>query len=464
LDVDINDDLYIHFIEKMANNNEISIEVIDNAVLRLLYLKYYLGLFDNPYCDESDEAILLLNEKHLEEARITAQKASVLLKNDGALPLSKDIKVAVIGPLADTGDAYLGWWRGFGKPDEAVSILTGIINKIGEENISFSQGLKGKNGKIRDYGLMDHIEGKTSTNNDEIEDLVIDRESVIKAIESADVIIGVFGETSHKSGEAHCRSDLDLPGAQNELLDILKESGKPVVSILIAGRPLSAVNAHIKSNAVLMMWQPGTEGGNAAADLLFGDVNPSGKLCFSIPLSSAHIPSNYSCFNTGRPFKNSAALEIMDIDYISEYCHGNDDVSRYLDSQHDPLYPFGYGLSYTTFEYSDIKVSSKEIKPGDLLEASVCIKNTGKIAGYEVAQLYVQDVSACIIRPVRELKGFARVFLNPGEEKQVKIPLKAEQLKFHDFDNNYINEPGIYRIFIGGDSNAELSESFTLTE
>ena len=437
-DVDINDDMYFHCLETLLNNGDISMETIDNAVRNVLYLKYELGLFDNPYCKEGEEALILCDE-HKKAARISAQKSSVLLKNDGVLPISNNKKVAVIGPLSEGGDAYLGWWKVLGKGDDVEGLLSGIKNRIGENNVSYAKGC-------------------------DISDGEIDKAIVMEAVKDADVIIATLGEAYDHSGEAKCRSNLELPGKQNELLEMLMQTGKPVVVTLIAGRPLSAVYAHDNANAILMMWQPGIQGGPAGADLLFGDVNPSGKLCVSIPRSAAQIPVYYNHLNSGRPAESEAALDELGIKNNIFYSWENSNLSGYKDSPHTPLYPFCFGLSYTTFEYSDLKISNKELKIGDDQLVNVTVKNTGKMAGTEVVQIYIQDATGSVSRPVRELKGFCRVELMPGESKAVSITIKAEQHMFHNFECKLVYEPGLYRIWAGGSSQAQLKDTYMLVD
>lgn len=438
VDVDINADIYLYYLEKLVKEGEVSIETVDASVKRVLYLKYYLGLFDSPYCDEEEETKVLMAPEHLALAKESAEKSAVLLKNrNQVLPLSKNQKVAVVGPLAEEADAYIGWWRCIGKPEDVVTVRQGIENVVGKSGMTYTRGCDIESGEV-------------------------EWEAVQEAVQEADVIVAVLGETSLQSGEAHCRSNLELPGRQNELIRLLAQTGKPIVAVLIAGRPLSAVVASECADALLMAWEPGTMGGEAVADLLYGKCVPSGKLCVSIPRSSAVIPAYYNHFNGGRPNVNEGAQKELGIHYEAPYCYGNNDTAKYIDALHTPLYPFGYGLSYTNYEYRDFKLDKKEIREGETIYAEVTVTNTGSFEGDEIVQMYIQDAAASAVRPVKELKGFQRVHIKPGESVKVKMPVTTELLKFHDMDCNYILEPGLFRIWMGPSSVQGNMDTFTL--
>lgn len=438
VDVDINADIYLYYLEKLVNEGTVSMETVDRSVGRVLYLKYYLGLFDHPYCEEEKVEQIVLSKEHLELTQESAEKSAVLLKNEKqVLPIPEKQKIAVVGPLADEQDAYIGWWRCNGAPKDVVTVLNAMEKTVGKENITYAKGCGIECGEVEE-------------------------ETVKDAVKDADYIVAVLGETSQQSGEAHCRSNLELPGNQNKLLEMLCKTGKPVVVVLIAGRPLSTVYAAEHADAILMAWEPGTMGGQAIVNLLLGTKNPSGKLCVSIPRSAAVIPAYYNHFNGGRPQNNEGAQKELGITFQAPYSYGNNDTAKYLDSPHTPLYPFGYGLSYTEFTYTDMKLNKKTIAEGEELEVSVNVKNTGKCAGDEIVQLYIQDAAASAVRPVKELKGFTRIHLEPQEEKTVTFTVTDELLKFHDMDCNVVLEPGLFRIWAGKSCVDGLMDTFEL--
>lgn len=438
VDVDINADIYLYYLEKLIEEGKVSVELLNESAGRVLYLKYYLGLFDHPYCDEKEAAQTLLKPEHLELAKESAEKSAVLLKNENqTLPIAQGKKIALVGPLADEGDAYIGWWRCTGEAKDVVTLRKGLEDLAGQNLVGYAKGCG-------------------------IEDGEVNVEAVRAAIKDADVIVAALGETSQQSGEAHCRSNLELPGNQNELLKLLCASGKPVAAVLIAGRPLSTVIAAEYADAILMAWEPGTMGGAALADLLLGKAAPSAKLCVSIPRSASVIPCYYNHFNSGRPKVNQGALKELGIDFTAKYSYGNADTAKYIDSEHTPLYPFGYGLSYTTYTYSNLRLDKKELREGETLNATITVKNTGSHTGDEIVQLYIQDAAACAVRPVKELKGFTKVHLKPGESRKVTLPITAELLKFHDIENRYILEPGLFKVWMAPDCTGGESAVFTL--
>ncbi|MFO7889520.1 MAG: beta-glucosidase BglX [bacterium] len=426
VDMDMMGHVYSTELSNLIDNNMIQESLIDEAVKRILRIKSRLGLFRDPYkyCSKKRENELLLHPDHLKAARDMARKSIVLLKNENnILPLDKNIKsIAVIGPLADNKEYLMGSWSARGEGKDVVSIINGIKNKVSSHT------------KIL-YAIGCNI-------NDEDKSLF---KNAVKTAEQAEIIIAAVGESRDMSGEAASRAYLDLPGVQEELLRELNKTGKPVIVVLANGRPLVLTWMSKNIPAILEIWLPGTEAGNAVADILFGDYNPSGKLPVSFPYAVGQIPVYYNHKNTGRP-------EVQN----TRYC------SKYLDIPNKPLYPFGYGLSYTTFEYSDLKLNNYEISVNDTLHVSMIIKNTGNTAGEEVVQLYIRDVVASLTRPVKELKRFRKIRLDPGEIKKVSFTLSTEDLGFYDQNMKYIIEPGEFKLFAGTNSENTLETKFVL--
>lgn len=428
LDMDMQGAVYYNYMTELLDEGKISIEQIDESVKRILEMKYRLGLFQDPYryCDLKRQEEELMKPEFLEEARSVARKSIVLLKNENQiLPIEKDIKtIALIGPLADDKKNLIGSWSAAGNWEKAVSVMEGIKEKVSPgTEILYAKGCE--------------IEGEDTSGFAE----------AIEIAEKADVIVAVVGEGAYMSGEAASRSCLDLPGVQKELLMELKKTGKPVVMVLMNGRPLTICWEDENMDAILETWFLGTEAGPAIADVLFGDYNPSGKLTVTFPKSVGQIPIYYNMKNTGRP---------MDPD--------NKYTSKYLDIENSPLYPFGYGLSYTTFEYSPVSLDKKEIGLNDTLSVTVTVKNTGTYDGEETVQLYVRDLVGSITRPVKELKGFKKIFIPAGEEKTVTFELSAKDLAFYGKDLTFGAEKGDFKVFVGTNSEEVKEESFTLTE
>lgn len=398
VDMDMVDAVY-DTLANAVKEGRLPESVIDTSTRRVLRAKFALGLFERPYGDERREKAEHLAPAHLDATRRIAQKSLVLLRNESALlPLSKKIgSLALIGPLADSKEDMLGSWRAHGKAEEAVSFLEGVRAKVGAQTkIVVSDGAS-------------------------IDD------AVAKA-RKADVVLMVLGEKGDESGEANSRAFLDLPGNQQQLLEAVVATGKPVALIVMAGRPFTITWAAENVPAILWTWFAGTQGGHAIADVVFGDVNPSGKLPITFPRSVGQIPIYYNHLPTGRPE-----------DPKQRY------TSRYIDSPNDPLYPFGHGLSYTTFEYSDLTTSSGV----QAVTVSANVRNSGKVAGEEVVQLYINDPVASTSRPVRELKGFRRVALAPGETKRVGFTIGRGDLAFWS-DGGWKFEPGMFRVWVGG--------------
>ena len=389
--------------------------VIDDAVRRILSVKVWLGLFENPYVPED---VIKAYEKGIPEEHIlltrkAAQESIVLLKNENnILPLKKNQKICLVGSLAGNAEEVVGAWAMGWRVRDCISIF---------------DGLKNAGADIAYYPCCGP-EGEINT------------EELASACEDGDVIVAVVGEGKDMSGEATSKADISLPGKQKEMLQELLKTGKPIVLVLMNGRPLALEWESENIPAILEAWHLGIQMGNGVADVLFGEVNPSGKLSASFPSVNGQCPLYYNHPNTGRPAG------------VSKF------TSKYIDAPSDALYPFGYGLSYTSFQYSDLRISNHK----EYLDVSFNLKNTGDVLGTEVAQLYMQDVTASLVRPVKELKGYKRITLNPGEEKNVSFSLKKQDMGFFDNMGEYLLEDGLFRIFVGGNSRDTLMEEITV--
>ncbi|MHB9011092.1 MAG: beta-glucosidase BglX [Ignavibacteriaceae bacterium] len=414
-------------LSKLIDEKKLSIKVIDASVRRILRVKYRLGLFEHPYVDTSYFRNNSLASSYKDSVALRlAEESIVLLKNKkNILPLKKNLKsIAVIGPLADDYYDPLGPWACMPVPKNVVTVLQGIKNLVpSSTKIKYIKGCEIIGGDKKEF------------------------DNAVKAAGESDVVILILGESAGMSGEAASRTNIDLPGFQEELAETIFKVGKPVVVVLMNGRPLTINWIAENIPSVLECWFLGDQTGNAIANVLFGNYNPSGKLSVSFPRSTGQIPVYYDHLNTGRPFQEN-----------------NKYTSKYLDSPNTPLFPFGYGLSYTTFKYDSIKISENKIKIGDTTSVSVEVMNTGKAAGEEIVQLYLRDLVASVSRPVKELKSFKRIYLNPGEEKTVTFSITPAMLKFYNIDMKKVIEPGKFQIMIGGNSNAALSDYFYVEE
>ncbi|MCX6134523.1 MAG: glycoside hydrolase family 3 C-terminal domain-containing protein [Ignavibacteriales bacterium] len=424
IDMDMEANAYHDHLATLVKEGRVSETELNEAVRRVLRAKFRLGLFDNPYknCDVDREKRDLLTSSHREAARAMAQRSIVLLKNTGRLlPLSGSVKtIAVIGPLADDKKNPLGSWHAAGSPDDVVSVLDGIKLKAGTTaRVVFARGCDLEKPATDGYA------------------------EALAAARAADVVIAVVGEAETMSGEASSRSSLGLPGSQEELVRALLATGKPLVVALMNGRPLAIdwIAQHVP--AILETWFLGVETGNAIADVIFGDYNPSGKLTTSFPRATGQVPIYYNHKNSGRPANDTVHY-----------------TSKYLDLENTPLFPFGYGLSYSSFVYSQLELSSKILKEGGNLLVHAVVKNTGDRGGEEIVQLYVRDEVASVTRPVKELRGFQKVTLAPGESKRVQFTLNAEQLKFYDRDMKWTIEPGAFTVYVGPSSAEGLETRF----
>lgn len=415
VDIEMMTMCYVNYLKELIEAGEVSEDLLDEAVLRILTLKEKLGLFENPHrgTDEQRERDEIMSEPHRMTARELASKSCVLLKNEHTLPLQSQQKIALIGPFAQSTD-ILGPWAWKGSREEAVTLYDGLKAKLDSAYLTVSAGC-----------------GVETGTDDQLKE-------AIEQSEGADVIVLALGEASDMSGEAGSRSDIRLPQVQRGLLAEMKKLGKPIVVVLFNGRPLDLRDVEAQADAILEAWFPGTEGGAAITDLLFGDVNPSGKLAMSFPYSVGQVPVYYNCFNTGRP---QGAPDAQD-----RY------VSQYLDSPNEALYPFGYGLSYSTFSYSNPMLSGDVITVDQPIHLTVQVTNTGERSGEEIVQLYIRDKSGEIVRPLKELKGFEKITLQPGETKEVTFTIKEEQLRYHHSDLQFTSDPGAFIAFVGPNS------------
>lgn len=420
---------FVKELPQLVKEGKVKEAAIDDAVRNILRIKYRLGLFDNPYVDEKKTDVLYA-PSHLEAAKQAAIESAILLKNDkNVLPLSSSVKsVAVVGPLANAPYEQLGTWVFDGEKSRTVTPLTAIKELAGDKiQVIYEPGLA--------YSRDNSKAGVAKA---------------AAAASRADVILAFVGEESILSGEAHCLADLNLQGAQSELIAALAKTGKPVVTVVMAGRPLTIGKEAELSAAVLYAFHPGTMGGPALADLLWGKAVPSGKTPVTFPKMVGQVPVYYAHNNTGRPAtRNEVLLNDIAVEagQTSLGC-----TSFYLDAGFDPLYPFGYGLSYTTFEYSNVKLSSSILKKDDVLTVTFDLKNTGKYEATEVAQLYVQDKVGSVTRPVKELKRFTRVSLKPGEKKTITFELPVSELAFWNIDMVKTVEPGDFGLWVAPDS------------
>ncbi len=405
---------YNQFGPQLLKQNKITQATIDEAVRRVLRIKFRLGLFDRPYTDEAREPNALLRPESIRLAREIAGRSMVLLKNDReTLPLNKNIRsIAVIGPLADDRRAPLGWWSGDGKEENTVTPLTGIKAKVSPQTmVLYAKGCEVKDDSTAGF------------------------EQAVNIAKQADVAVVFVGETHDMTGEAASRASLDLPGRQMELVQAIHATGKPAIVVLVNGRPLSVGWIVSNAPAILEAWFGGSESGNAIADILFGDVNPGAKLPVTFPRTVGQVPIYYNHMNTGRPPEAE-----------------NRYTSKYYDAPWTPLYPFGYGLSYTTFKISNLQLSAPRITATGKVTVTVDVENTGRRAGDEVVQLYIRDPVASMTRPVKELKGFQRISLQPGEKKKVEFVLGPEHLGFWNREMRYVVEPGEFRVMVGSNS------------
>jgi len=438
------------FVSNMKNALEkglASMKDIDLACRRILEAKYRLGLFEDPYkfCRAEEAAKEVYCQEHRDIARKIASESFVLLKNEGVLPLKKKGTIALVGPLADTRSNMPGTWSVAARFDVPKTIREGLTEAVaGKANVLYAKG----SNLVSDYDLeMRSTMFGRELGRDSRTDAQLLNEALAVARRS-DVIVAALGEASEMSGESSCRTDISIPDVQQKLLRALVATGKPVVLVLFNGRPMTLNWEAENVPAILDVWFGGSETADAVADVLFGDVNPSGKLTMTFPKNVGQIPLYYAAKNTGRPLLEGRWFEKF--------------RSNYLDVDNDPLYPFGYGLSYTTFEYGPVSLSAAEVAEGGSVTAEVTVKNTGDVAGKEVVQMYIQDVVGSTTRPVRELKGFEKIYLEPGESRTVTIEITPELMSHYNSDLEFVAEPGEFIVSVGTDSRTKNSASFIL--
>lgn len=471
VDMDMVSDGFVGTLKKSIQEGKVSMMTLNTACRRILEAKYKLGLFDDPYkyCDPKRPARDIFTRAHRDAARRIASESFVLLKNDNqTLPLKPTGTIAVIGPLADTRSNMPGTWSVAAVLDRSPSLIEGLREMVGRmdemplnqpnepwyiplmengANINLLYA-KGSN-LISDAAYEERATmfGR-SLNRDNRTDAELLKEA-LETANKADVIIAALGESSEMSGESSSRTDLNLPDVQQTLLKELVATGKPVVLVLFTGRPLILNWEQDNVPAILNVWFGGSEAAYAIGDVLFGRVNPSGKLTMSFPQNVGQIPLYYAHKNTGRPLHDGKWFEKF--------------RSNYLDVTNEPLYPFGFGLSYTTFAYSDISLSQSSMDMQGMITASVDVSNTGLLPGGEVVQLYIRDLVGSTTRPVKELKGFERIYLQPGQTRTVTFKIAPEMLKFYDYDLQYVIEPGDFQVMIGSNSRDVKTAAFTVT-
>lgn len=450
VNMSMSDEFYSKYLPGLVKSGAVSEAEIDDAVRHVLNVKYDMGLFNDPYSHLGPKGSDPTNTNaesrlHRPQARDVARKSLVLLKNRlETLPLKKSGTIAVVGPLADSKRDMMGSWSAAGVADQSVTVLQGIRNAVGDKAVvMFQKGANVTDNKgIQDF--LNQYERAVSVDARSPQKMIDD---ALAAAKQSDVVVAVVGESQGMAHEASSRSDITIPPSQLKLLDALKATGKPLVIVLMNGRPLALVKEDMQADAMLETWFSGTEGGNAIADVLFGDYNPSGKLPMSFPRSVGQIPIYYNHLRTGRPY---------------DFQHPNKYTSHYYDAANGPLYPFGYGLSYTRFTLSDVRLSAKTLARNGTLNASVTVTNSGKRDGATVVQLYLHDQTASISRPVEELKSFKRIFLKAGETQTVTFPIDINALKFWNARMQYVAEPGKFDVMIGLDSARTKNSVFTL--
>jgi beta-glucosidase len=447
VDMDMVSEGFLTTLKKSMQEGKVTEQQINDACRRILEAKYKLGLFNDPFhrMNDSRAAKEILSADHRKAAREAAAHSFVLLKNDGqALPLKRTGTIALVGPLAESKRNMLGTWSVSGDPTKSISVLEGLKNAAGGASILYAKGANLSDDD--EFAKHVNVFGTEIDKDPRSPDDLL--KEAVGVASKADVVVAVLGEAADMTGESSSMSNIGLQESQENLLSALLKTGKPVVIVLFNGRPMTLPWENEHANAILDVWFGGTEAGNAIADVLFGNYNPSGKLTASFPRNVGQIPVYYNHKNTGRPLEGSEFQKFR---------------SDYLDVSNDPLYPFGYGLSYTTFSYSDISLSSKEITATGKLQAKVTLTNTGNYDGEETVQLYIRDMVATITQPVKELKGFQKVWLKKGESKEVTFTLSIDDLKFYNSDLNLIYEPGEFKVFIGGNSRDVKETQFILT-
>ena len=441
-DIDMMTTCYPNYLKELINEGEVDIALLDEAVLRVLELKNKLGLFENPYKDADEEAEkrLLLCKEHRQKAKEVAKETFVLLKNEQMLPFKREEKIAFIGPYIEE-KGIIGAWSMFADEKDSVTIREAVENY--GANVLFSKGCDTlwAGAEILSMDTY-HRNTRTKAEQDAM------MEEAVETARKADKVVLCIGEHRTQSGEGGSRGDITIPRHHKKLLKKVAKVNKNVIVVLFNGRPLDIRKIQDMAKAILVVWMPGTEGGNAIAEVLYGETSPSGKLPMSFPYTVAQMPMHYDEFRSGRQINPETP------DYRFQ--------CKYLDIPNAPLYPFGYGLSYTEFDYSEVKLSADILTRGGNLTAGVILKNVGEYEGAEAVQLYICDEVGSVVRPVRELKGFQKIWLKPGEEKQVTFTITEEMLKFYDINMEYVAEKGRFTVFIGGDSSTQNQAQFQL--
>lgn len=449
VDMDMVGEGYLTTLQKSLNEKLVTVATIDSACRRILEAKYKLGLFDDPYkyCDDARSKNDVYNTENRKAARETAAQSFVLLKNDNnILPLKKSGTIALVGPLADAKENMTGTWSVAADLTTSISLRQGLQNALGDNaKIIYALGANLSEDSL--FQERAGMFGKTFKRDSRPAQTVID-EAVAAAMQS-DVVIAAVGESAEMSGESSSRSDLKVLQSQKDLLMALVKTGKPVVAVLFTGRPLALGWEEKNVPAILNVWFGGSEAGDAIADVLFGDVNPSGKLSTTFPQNVGQVPLYYNHKNTGRPLSGPWFQKFQ---------------SNYLDVSNEPVYPFGFGLSYTNFTYSDITLSSNSMNGSGSIMAKVTVTNSGSREGKEVVQLYIRDLVGSVTRPVKELKGFQKIDLKAGESKTVTFTINNDLLKFYNYDLKYVSEPGDFKVFIGGNSRDVKEADFKLSK
>ncbi|WP_020208726.1 beta-glucosidase BglX [Gilvimarinus chinensis] len=441
IDFEMYTDTYQKFLPELIEEGKFTEAKLDQAVRHMLRIKMRLGLWDNPY-PRGNRDTVILSDEHRQAAREAARESFVLLKNDNSvLPLNKEAKIALVGPLANVPHEQLGTWIYNGDKKDSVSLVPALEQYLGgNESFTFVKGLE----YSRD----------TSTQN---------FNKAVEAAQQADVIVYVGGEESILSGEGHSRADIALPGAQQELVKALSETGKPLVTVIMAGRPIELGPVLDQSDAIMMAWHPGTMAGPALVDVLYGDYSPVGRLPITWPKGEGQIPIYYNRMATGRPATEDNYTLIGDIEQgVFQHAPGNS--SNHLDYGHEPEFPFGFGLTYSDVDYSNLVIPSSRVALGETIRASATVKNTGKVQTTEVVQLYIRDLVGTRTRPIRELKGFQRVTLAPGESQAIHFELPTEALAFHNQNMEKVTEPGDFELWIAKDAASGLKGRFTVYE
>jgi beta-glucosidase len=451
IEMDMVGEGFLTTLKKSLDEDKVSTGQIDNAVRLILNAKYDLGLFQDPYkyCDENRAKTEIFTRDHRAEARKIASQSLVLLKNKNQLlPLKKTGTIALIGPLADAKENMAGTWSVATNMEKSISLLAGIKEVAGKAaNVLYAKGSNldydaAFEEKATMFGKTLHRDDRTS------EELL---EEALKIATQSDIIVAALGESAEMSGESSSRTKLSIPQAQKDLLQELLKTGKPVVLVLFTGRPLVLVQENETVPAILNTWFAGSEAGSAIADVLFGDVNPSGKLTATFPRSVGQVPIYYSQKNTGRPLLNEEGK-------FEKF------KSNYIDERNEPLFAFGYGLSYTTFNYSNLKISSNKMNFNNTIQVSVEVTNSGDYDGKEVVQMYIRDLVGSVTRPIKELKGFQKIDIKKGETQMVTFDIEIETLKFYNSELQFAAEPGIFEVFVGSNSDTVNKINFELNK